>query len=49
MMNTEIRLISPAAKVTKKTDDTGLKLKLFHYCEQVKNGLVGEPIKKPSC
>jgi len=49
MMNTEIWLLSPAAKVTKKTDDAGLKLKLFGYCDQVKNTLVGKPIKKPSC
>ena len=30
-MNTEIWLLTPAAKVTKKTDDMGLKMKLFVY------------------
>jgi hypothetical protein len=48
-MNTEIRLLTPAAKVTKKTDDTVLKMKLFDYCDQVKNGLVSKQIKKLSC
>jgi hypothetical protein len=33
MMNTEIWLFSPAAKVTKKTEYTGLKMKLFVYAQ----------------
>jgi hypothetical protein len=48
MMNTEIWLLSPAAKVTKKTDDVGLKWKMFGNNDQVINGYSSEQIKKLS-
>lgn len=44
-MNTEIRLLSPAAKVTKKTDDVGLKWKMFGNNDQAINGYSSEQIK----